>query len=231
ITDRLQSKTDGMNFTAQSYASFLSILGELALGQIHGYMRRALDHAAEATTAGKTTSIGRQTMARTVICEDPAHIELVDVQAKILFRVSNSRTDHLIDRIGGAVGHVAQDVQRLPRTFAAYRIHNQTHFLRRHRDMPCNCFNFKSLVSHRLTSPSRLALGLRLAHMTTEGTRGRKLAQLVADHVFCDVDGNVAPAIVYGDRVPDHLREDCAGTRPGPNDLPAVCRVQFFNFF
>jgi hypothetical protein len=44
--------------------------------------------------------------------------------------------------------------------------------------------------------------------MTPEGTGGREFSQFVADHILTDIDRHVAPAIVNGNRVTDHLRED-----------------------
>src|SRR5262249_21089242 len=49
----------------------------------------------------------------------------------------------------------------------------------------------------------------------TEGAGRRELAQLVADHRLRDEDRHVFFAVVDGDRVADHLREDRRGARPG----------------
>src|SRR5437867_1466318 len=51
--------------------------------------------------------------------------------------------------------------------------------------------------------------------MAAEGPGRRELAQLVADHLLGDEHGYVLPAVVDGDRVPDHVREDRGRARPG----------------
>src|SRR5699024_1203917 len=55
--------------------------------------------------------------------------------------------------------------------------------------------------------------------VAAEGAGGRKLAQLVADHVLGDVDGNVAAPVVNGYRMPDEGREYRRGAAPGLQDL------------
>src|SRR5260221_1203738 len=70
----------------------------------------------------------------------------------------------------------------------------------------------------------RAALGV--VAVAAEIAGGRELAQLVADHVLGDVDGHVLAAVVDGHRVPDQVREDGAGPRPGPDDLLLAGRVQ-----
>lgn len=41
--------------------------------------------------------------------------------------------------------------------------------------------------------------------MALEGAGGSEFAELASDHIFGDVDGNVLPSVVYGDRMSDHL--------------------------
>src|SRR5438105_13788976 len=50
--------------------------------------------------------------------------------------------------------------------------------------------------------------------MSSEGARGRELAELVPDHLLGDEDRHVLAAVVHRDRVADHLREDRRATRP-----------------
>src|SRR5919197_4249211 len=49
-----------------------------------------------------------------------------------------------------------------------------------------------------------------------EGPRDRELPQLVSDHRFGDEHGNVLAAVVHGDGVPDHLRDDRGPAGPPP---------------
>lgn len=44
--------------------------------------------------------------------------------------------------------------------------------------------------------------------MAFESSRRRKLAQLVTDHVFCDVDRNVTLAVVNAEGQADHVGRD-----------------------
>src|SRR5437868_3027233 len=55
--------------------------------------------------------------------------------------------------------------------------------------------------------------------MSTECARRCELAELVADHLLRDEDGHVLTAVVDGDRVADHLREDGRAARPGADHV------------
>ena len=44
--------------------------------------------------------------------------------------------------------------------------------------------------------------------MAAERTGGSELAQLVADHIFLNINGNVLATVVDGDRVTDEGGED-----------------------
>src|ERR671927_816526 len=61
------------------------------------------------------------------------------------------------------------------------------------------------------SAPPRTAVVL---DVPTEGARGRELAELVPDHRLRHEHRDVLAAVVDGDRVPDHLREDRRGARP-----------------
>src|SRR5256885_6791960 len=51
--------------------------------------------------------------------------------------------------------------------------------------------------------------------------RRGELAELVADHLLADENGHMLAAVVDGDRVTDHFREDRRGPRPGADHLLA----------
>src|SRR5690606_22610958 len=55
--------------------------------------------------------------------------------------------------------------------------------------------------------------------VAAESTRGSELAELVADHRLGDEDRDVLAAVVHGDRVPDHLRDDHGAARPRLDDV------------
>src|SRR5258706_2069833 len=56
---------------------------------------------------------------------------------------------------------------------------------------------------------------LFLDEVAAIGTSRREFAQLVSDHILGHVDRHMAAAIVYRNRVSDHLREYGAGPTPG----------------
>jgi hypothetical protein len=66
------------------------------------------------------------------------------------------------------------------------------------------------------SGPLTLAAGV-----TTEVARGRKLTQLMAYHILCDIDWHMGLAIVDTDGHAHHLGEDRRSTRPGL-DNPAI---------
>ena len=51
--------------------------------------------------------------------------------------------------------------------------------------------------------------------MAAVGPGGRKLAELMSNHVFDDIYGHVFPAIVNGDGVTHHVGENGGSTGPG----------------
>jgi len=65
--------------------------------------------------------------------------------------------------------------------------------------------------------------------MSSKMAGGGKFTQPVPDHILGDVDRDVPPAIVYGDGVANHLREDCAGAAPRADDLFIAAGVHGFN--
>jgi len=58
-----------------------------------------------------------------------------------------------------------------------------------------------------------------------------KFTELMANHVFCDEDGNKLLPIVHGKRVPNHIRHNRRTTRPGFNQLPILRLIHLLNFF
>src|SRR5215213_1037697 len=76
--------------------------------------------------------------------------------------------------------------------------------------------------------PGTAALFGLLASVPAERPGHRELAELVADHVLGDVHRNELVAVVHGDRVTDHLRDDRRAARPGADDplvAPFVHRI------
>ena len=66
--------------------------------------------------------------------------------------------------------------------------------------------------------------------MAAEVARGGKFAKPVTHHVLSDIDRHVAPAVMHGDRVTQHLREDGARAAPGAQHLLLTAGIHRFNF-
>src|SRR5262245_7100753 len=64
--------------------------------------------------------------------------------------------------------------------------------------------------------------GLLVAAVAVEGPRRRELAELVADHVLGDADGNVLLPVVNAECQADELRQDGRAPAPNANDLIAA---------
>lgn len=56
--------------------------------------------------------------------------------------------------------------------------------------------------------------------MSLEGPGGRELAELMADHVLSDVDGDERLAVVHTEGVADEIGSDGRTTGPGLDGLP-----------
>src|SRR5580704_14064569 len=88
------------------------------------------------------------------------------------------------------------------------------------------CAEMRAYLSLAETSIAHASLGRRrdflIARVGFESARGRKLAQLVADHVLGHEHRDVLAAVVYGDRQTDHLGNDHGAARPGLDRLSVV---------
>ena len=62
--------------------------------------------------------------------------------------------------------------------------------------------------------------------MTAKRAGRRKFAELVPNHLLGDEDRHVLPAVVHGDGVPDHVRED--GAKRAPRCGSRVARSAVF---
>src|SRR5205085_3405498 len=75
-----------------------------------------------------------------------------------------------------------------------------------------------ALCTLHLSLPRYLRALLRLrAGVTFEDARGRKLAELVPDHVFSHVHRHMPFAVVHGEGQADKVRRDRRTTRPSLN--------------
>jgi hypothetical protein len=62
--------------------------------------------------------------------------------------------------------------------------------------------------------------------MTPKGAGGRELAELVANHLLAHEDWHVLPAVMDGDGVANHARENGAGTGPRANNGSLIRLVE-----
>src|SRR5690554_2281822 len=76
--------------------------------------------------------------------------------------------------------------------------------------------------------PILLPLGLLVGSVTVIGTGRCKLAELVADHVFSDVDRNVLLAIVNAKRDANELWQDGRTAAPDLDHIVATRREGLF---
>ena len=67
--------------------------------------------------------------------------------------------------------------------------------------------------------------------MRFEDTGGRELSQFVSHHVFSDIDGNKALAIMNAERVPDEIGRYGRSSRPGLNGLLCARFYRLLDFF
>jgi hypothetical protein len=65
--------------------------------------------------------------------------------------------------------------------------------------------------------------------VSSEGPGWSEFAQLVADHVFCDEQWNMTPAIVNGNGQSQHVWHDRRCPRPSPYDGLTVALTSLVN--
>src|SRR5699024_8744265 len=124
------------------------------------------------------------------------NVQVVSVHAVVVLSVGNSALEQLGHRLASCLGGLAQVSSGGLDVLATDHITNQLDLTRRHTDKfnMCKCFHFRT---------SLLAVSGLAAGVTPEGPGGNELAQLVADHIFGDIDGNMLAAVMDSDGVTD----------------------------
>jgi siroheme synthase (precorrin-2 oxidase/ferrochelatase) len=84
------------------------------------------------------------------------------------------------------------------------------------------CFRFHVISS-------LLSIGGLAAGVTSEGSGGHELAQLVADHILGHIDGNVLTAIMHSNGMTNEGGEDGGRSGPGLEHLLLAGIVQLLN--
>ena len=149
-------------------------------------------------------------------------VQIVSVHAVVVLSVGNSALQQLGHRLAGCLGGLAQVSSGGLDVLTTDHITNQLDLTRRHTDKfnICKCFHFRTSL-----------LGVRglVAGVAAESPGGNELTQLVADHIFRDIDGNMLPAVVNGDGVTDEGGEDGGRSGPGLQNLLVTGLVQLLH--
>src|SRR5438309_4193918 len=202
-------------------------------------MRHAV-HLEIATTAA---AVPHALHARALVRDGALHVQVLERQVEVVLCVGDGRPDDAAERQRGRFRKVLEDGDRFLRALPLDEVGHEARLPRGEPQKASRRLHF-----HLGTRPDvRRALGRagaggrsrpwrgrgarRLggrdrAPVSAEAPRRGEFAEPVPDHVLGDEDGHVTPAVVYGDRVPDHDRQDHRGARPGLHDLLLVPRVQ-----
>src|SRR5881394_3246801 len=92
------------------------------------------------------------------------------------------------------------------------------------------CGEMRAYFNFAVASMLGRSLHFLVARMRLERARRRELAQLVPDHVFGDEHWDVLPAVVYGNRQPDHVGNDHRAARPRLDRLAIALGGGRFHF-
>ena len=114
------------------------------------------------------------------------------------------------------VRHEPQYRLRFEHPLAAHRIHHQSGLCGRDAHASEAARTSMSRTPLRCT-PLAARSSVGIFAMTAKGAGRREFAKLVTDHLLGHEDRHMLPAIMDRDRVPNHVREDGAGARPGAN--------------
>src|SRR3954447_15334836 len=149
--------------------------------------------------------------------------EAVDVEIVVVLGIGDRRGEHLADIDGHRLGREGEDVESVLGLLAADELSDEVELLGRAADLRADR---QRLVVGDLAGGCCLAHGLPLA-LLVGGVAGevagrRELAELHADHLLVDGDGDEFSAVVDVEREPDELRQDGGAARPGLDRRTAV---------
>lgn len=141
---------------------------------------------------------------RALISKRRLDVELIDVHIKVVLCVGNSGTQDFLNYLGTSLRREFQNRERFSDVLATDQIHDDANFARSDANIFSYCFRF-----HKDSPFAKLLQrGLSLfAGMAFERARRCELTELVANHVFRDVNRYVLAAIVDSNRVTDEIRE------------------------
>ncbi len=111
---------------------------------------------------------------------------------------------------------------------------HSTHELHPQPGAPCE-FQCVICLATALTSNASAmiidSLSLSSGNVPTKSACRRKLTKLMTNHIFRNINWNVAPAIIYSNRMSHHLRENGACPRPSTHNLTGLSSHLIFRSF
>src|SRR6266536_2112867 len=173
-------------------------------------MAGALEHAVAAALGARPESLER----RSLVDPGAAYPQHVPVPAPAAgVGVGDRAGEHLADGVTGRLWREREHGLRLVGGQPANQVHHPAGLPRRDADVPRHCPGFHHSSWVRLATAAPVVLDVR-----SESPRRRELAELVAHHRLGDEHRYVLPAVMHGDRVPQHRRDDHGPPGPGPDD-------------
>src|SRR5690606_20758285 len=140
----------------------------------------------------------------------------IDVEVMVIFGIGDCRLEGLLHRAGDTLARELKLCKRAIDLLATDHGGNQVELLRADAEGAGYCLRlivaqpaFGLCLRHGL-----LPLRLLVRTVTVIGTGGSELTELVADHVFVDIDRDVLAAVVDAERQTDELRQDGGTAAP-----------------
>src|SRR5215211_2313574 len=177
----------------------------------HGDVASALLDACDAAARTRAPALDR----RALVGIGRGHVEVVADQPVIGLGVCDRRAEDAVELARRDARREREHRPRLRNAPAADGVGNDARLPRGPRS-----------TGRALSS---FLLHLLVAGVAAERPRRCELTELVADHLLGDEDGHVLPAVVDGDRVAHHLREDRRRAGPRADHPLLVYRVHRFD--
>ena len=151
------------------------------------------------------------------------HIEVVRVHAVVVLGIGDRASEQLEHGFGGSLGGLHQVCSCGFHVFTTNQVAKNDDFARRDTQV------LQISSSFHVSCVLLLCVGGLAAGVAAEGPRRSKLAELVADHIFGDIDGYMTAAVMNSDRVAYEGGEDRGASGPGLEDLLITGLVELFH--
>src|SRR5690606_7638060 len=172
---------------------------------------RLLDMRSAAATTSMETLHGDR-LADVCFRNDQA----VDIEVMVVFSVGDCRLEGLLHRAGDPLAGELKLCKRAIDLLATDHGGNQVQLLR--ADAEGAVYSLRLVVAQPAFGlclrHGLLPLRLLVRAVTVIGTGRSELTELVADHVFVDIDRDVLAAVVDAERQTDELRQDGGTAAP-----------------